>query len=168
MSKLCKNNPGRRYFSFYSAAKRRKTYRSIFLPFSTWLAMRFTNSIIDYDDPSVKLCDHWSVRIQSVWSPMNLQITFGLWVYRILTHFLSGLMWQWRSIRWDQIAATGWNAFCISARYRHAGSHRIPLDPSGYNITPGLTFKNSKFCPHSIFMSCMDLETNSDNLHTQY
>jgi len=29
-------------------------------------------------------------------------------------------------------------------------------------IPPGITLKKSLFCPHSVFMFCMDLSTNSD------
>jgi len=29
-------------------------------------------------------------------------------------------------------------------------------------VPPGLIFSNSTFCPHSVFMICMDLRTNSE------
>ena len=34
--------------------------------------------------------------------------------------------------------------------------------------TTSLTFNNSTFCPHSVFMFCVDLRTNSDYFPTQH
>ena len=34
--------------------------------------------------------------------------------------------------------------------------------------TTSLTFTNSTFCPHSVFMSCVDLKTNSDYFPIQH
>jgi len=35
-------------------------------------------------------------------------------------------------------------------------------------VPPGLTFKNSKFCLHYVYVYCMDLRTNSDLCHLQH
>jgi hypothetical protein len=34
--------------------------------------------------------------------------------------------------------------------------------------TASLTFNNSTFCPHSVFMFCVDLRTNSDYFPIQH
>ena len=34
-------------------------------------------------------------------------------------------------------------------------------------VPPGLTFKNSKFCSHFMYVFCMDLRTNRDLCHLQ-
>jgi hypothetical protein len=36
------------------------------------------------------------------------------------------------------------------------------LKPSGNYIRPGLTLKNSTWCPHCVYVFCTDLRTNSD------
>jgi hypothetical protein len=53
---------------------------------------------------------------------------------------------------------------CVYCAVR-AGSS---LKPSGYFMyRQVLTFANSTFCPHSVYVFCVDLRTNSDYLPIQ-
>ena len=42
------------------------------------------------------------------------------------------------------------------------------LKPTGHVMHHSLTFNNSTFCPHCIYVFCIYLRTNSDLCHLQY
>ena len=114
--------------------------------------MRFTNSIIDYDDPSVKLCDHWSVRIQSVWSP---EFTNQRWTTS-LQDINPLLIRSDVTVTWYQMSSNciQWlKCFLYIGTVSPYWLTPYPIRSEWLQyVTPGLTFKHSTFCPHSAFM----------------
>ena len=50
----------------------------------------------------------------------------------------------------------------------HTAHHINILKPTGHVTHQHLTFNNSTFCPHCIYLFCIYLRTNSDLYHLQY
>jgi len=56
----------------------------------------------------------------------------------------------------------------IGQQFRTSERRNInPVRPTALYVPPGLTLKNCTFCPHNVFVFCVDLKTNSDNFPTE-
>jgi len=88
-----------------------------------------------------------------------------LFLYRL--NYASGLYQTRISFLSNLHLSHSLNIYVFMSYYMRAVSFN-PLSPSGHYTYRQFTLNNSTFCPHSVYVFCVDMRTNSDYVPIQH